>query len=115
MAAPDFTIADVLAWARTKPANERYDYCSNGQCALAQFLRATGRAADPQVVSWAWQDGWSEYQPLPNGAAWAANHGPDTFGNFVKNLETLVPKEERPASPWLKADAYLSDIEMVSA
>lgn len=44
MASTDFTVADVLAWARTKPADEQFDYGDADKCAIAQFGRDTGRA-----------------------------------------------------------------------
>ena len=40
---PDFTVADVLAWARTKPADEGYNFCDSSACAIAQFGLETGR------------------------------------------------------------------------
>src|SRR4249919_3451282 len=39
----DFTLADVLAWARTKPADRSYNYLDPERCAVAQFGRDTGR------------------------------------------------------------------------
>lgn len=39
----DFTLADVLAWARTKPAGEEYNFCDASNCAVAKFGRETGR------------------------------------------------------------------------
>lgn len=90
----DFTVADVLAWARTKPAKGRYDYCSNRQCAVAQFLRDTGRAAAPYVAGNYWVDGgnsvWDggarEFDPRICGAA---NNLRETFGAFLENLEQV--------------------------
>jgi hypothetical protein len=67
MASTDFTINDVLTWARTKPADEAYSYLDNSGCAVAQFLRETGRAAKPIVYSDpAWKDGEDGYShPYP--------------------------------------------------
>jgi hypothetical protein len=52
VAQTDFTIADVLVWARTKPADEAYNYVDARDCALCQFLRETGRVASPSVNAW---------------------------------------------------------------
>jgi hypothetical protein len=88
----DFTVADVLAWARTKPASETYDYCDNDNCALAQFLRETGRAKRARVNPLFWRDGVNSKRthPIPHGLNDAALEGGETFGGFVEQLEQLV-------------------------
>jgi hypothetical protein len=90
VATADFTIADVLAWARTKPADERYNYVDPHNCAISQFLRDTGRAVTPVVNQMSW---WDEEDGEPQTYPWeissAANQGSDDFGTFVANLESL--------------------------
>lgn len=116
----DFTIADVLAWARTKPADKAYDYGSNGNCALCQFLRETGRCATPSVGGRTWSDrslwsGRASYPtfdiPDPIGTALIA----ETFGQLVSRLEKLAPERVVTPSEWTRLDAYMVDIESVSA
>jgi hypothetical protein len=90
----DFTVADVLAWARTKPADEEYDYCSNGSCAIAQFVRETGRSANPYVAGNGWgSGGYDSNGCLPNRfddrLRDAANDSDETFGGLVERLEGL--------------------------
>jgi hypothetical protein len=46
----------VLDWARKQPADAKYDYASNDDCALCQFLRATGICAQPRVGGDYWRD-----------------------------------------------------------
>jgi len=43
-----------LAWAKTKPADEAFEYMNNTNCAFAQFLRDTGVCADPIVGGTDW-------------------------------------------------------------
>ena len=125
--ATDFTIRDVLEWARTKPADGRYNYNSNENCALCQFLRETGRAKFPTLGSTFWSD-WElgyyqgEEGPILNipreiDKAAHADEVPShwTFGGLVSRLETLCPDTPMPASEWAAIDAYLTDIESVSA
>lgn len=100
--ATDFAIADVLEWARTKPAEERYSYCDSTRCALAQFGKATGR---PELTG-------------PSGTAFLEAHdelrgafcgpGQDTFGRLVRELEALVPAAQI-TDTWTKVDAYLTE------
>jgi hypothetical protein len=115
MAGADFTIADVLAWARTKPADEAYRYNSNTDCALCQFLRETGRAERPSVGGTTWRpvafSGVERRIPEQICQALLA----DTFGALVKRLEALCPETVVTPSEWTKLDAYLTDIEQVSA
>jgi hypothetical protein len=40
---PDFTLEEFLAWVRTKPAGEEYNFVCADVCAVAQFGDATGR------------------------------------------------------------------------
>lgn len=37
-----FTLAELLVWARSKPADETYDYVNANNCAVAQFGRESG-------------------------------------------------------------------------
>lgn len=91
MASADFTIADVLAWARTKPADEEYDYCSNGNCAVAQFLKETGRAKKPRVHPEDWYDGKrGKAHDLDYRISCAANNSIEQFGEFVRRLERIA-------------------------
>lgn len=128
--ASDFTIADVLAWARTKPADERYDYQDTGNCALCQFLKASGLAERPYVeMYWAdvpggWRDrgasGLSGYpevmEPALSGdGSFGGNSELWTFGALVERLEALCPETIIPPSEWTRLDAYMTDIELASA
>jgi hypothetical protein len=87
---PDFTVQDVLAWARTKPADEAYNYCSTGSCAIAQFLIATGRSKNPCVA-----DDWDDDSGQPHAIDWRLRNAAnsvfeETFGALVKRLEVLA-------------------------
>lgn len=129
MASADFTIAEFLAWVRTKPADERYEYPNRGGCALCQFLSGTGRAERPTVdmysidVEGGWSDGSLPKQPYPrelepalSGADFGDIFGDEkswTFGALVTRLEKLCPDTPVTPSNWQTIDAYLTDIEAV--
>jgi len=75
--AEDFTVAEFLAWARTKPADRVYNYWSTANCAASQFVRAKSL-------------GDSDWDKLHLGAAGLAIISePWTFGALVKRLEAL--------------------------
>jgi hypothetical protein len=107
----DFTIADVLAWARTKPAGESYCYINSQSCALAQFGNATGRDLAGRTGTRLLNE-WPDLHEAINPAV--SRNVAHTFGALVERLEALISAE--PVSDiWTKADAYLADIETVSA
>ena len=116
MASTDFSVADVLAWARTKPADERYDYGDPSDCALCHFLIVTGRAVDPSVGPWIserltgyWQDcaGDNAKHPYPRGLEPALSTSPHRYGALVKRLEAIVQETPVRPTPWLNPQTYL--------
>jgi hypothetical protein len=104
----DFTIAELLAWARTKPVNERYDFTNSRICALAQFGRATNRAHLIGPDGTAALCHWPELQDAVAG-------GEETFGALVERLEALSLTCAVPKSDWASVAAYMLDLESVSA
>jgi hypothetical protein len=108
----DFTIADVLAWARTKPADERYDFTDCNGCAVARFGRETGReyliglSANQMIAISA------DLEQAVNPGARFLHCMDLTYGALVIRLEALCPVI---SDTWAKADAYLTDIELASA
>jgi hypothetical protein len=108
----DFTIADVLVWARTKPADEAYDFYDASVCAIAQFGEATGRQ---RLIDLSDLTAGDEAAGLPLGLSDAVIGGDWTFGALVERLERLCPETRVIASNWLTIDAYLIDVERVSA
>jgi hypothetical protein len=88
-----FTIVDVLEWSRTKPAGEGYDYGEPGECAIAQFLRETGRAANPNVGEFAWRDGGKGTLLPPHLDALVfadRDVSQRTFGALAQRIEALM-------------------------
>lgn len=81
----DFTLADVLAWARTKPADERYSYCNADNCAVAQFGRETGRPHLIDIGFLALED-WD----LNEAAQGDGDASTWTFGAFADRLEKAL-------------------------
>ena len=95
----DFSVADVLAWARTKPADETYEFTSAGTCALGQYAREVAGAS-------AWEACCGIYESrVPRELMRAANMGNATFGKFVARLEAIV--QETKPTPWLNPQTYL--------
>ena len=37
-----FKLTSLIAWLEKQSADGRYDYCSNGECMLAQYFSAAG-------------------------------------------------------------------------
>jgi hypothetical protein len=109
--ANDFTVADVLAWARTKPANEQYCYDDNGYCAIARFLKETGRAREPGVGSLTWVD-WAEpphiSHPLSRELNRAVLARPWAFDALVSRLEAIIQEAPAEPSPWINPQTYIN-------
>lgn len=96
---PDFTLADVLAWARTKPADETYEFFDACGCAMGQFLLAAGIARRPHVDLNRWQEGSGEdaqQHHFDERAHKAAHNNFErsgwTFGAFADRLEKALSK-----------------------
>lgn len=90
-------IADFAAYARGRGPGEGYDYCSNYNCAGAQFLRDTGRAKCPDVGPFGWRDdalGQECDTPFPPGVEDALNPSNSrtvhTFSALANRLEALI-------------------------
>lgn len=121
----DFTVADVLAWARTKPADEAYAYDSPFNCALCHFLRDTDRAARPIVGPYGERpeedyrfSGWREnhggaVNPYPREMEPALKNG-GTFGGLADMLEKICPETPVTSADWGAIDAYLTDIDAIA-
>lgn len=101
----DFTISDVLAWARTKPADERYNFIDAANCALGCFLRETRNVSE--IDLYANDPYFAEIEHSPLGRALI---GARTYGELVELLERSVPETR-----WAAIDAYLADIEHADA
>jgi hypothetical protein len=90
---PDFTVAEFLAWVRTKPADEEYDYGAPHDCAICQFLKATARTAPNAVIGMVyWVDVNGDARRIPFSVDKAADNGGQdwTFGALAKRLETIA-------------------------
>jgi hypothetical protein len=115
MATADFTIADVLAWARTKPADKHYCYTDSRVCAVAQFGADTGRKhlVGPEGSKLLRE--WPDLHEAVNPGAWEKYSLAHTFGGLVERLEALCPDTPVTQSNWSANGAYLEEIEQVSA
>ncbi len=81
---PDFTVKDVLEWARTKPAGEAYDYTAASRCALAQFGQATDRR---HLIDLPYLH---DRYPVIGAAVQGVGRRVDwTYGGLVRRLEAL--------------------------
>lgn len=98
-------LTEFRDFCRSK-GEERYDYCSNGGCAIAQFIGATGRAQKP-YVSWfglwtdaAVNDDLSDdggFNKSPDGVHGAVRAKPRTFSALADRLDALIPAAVRQA------------------
>ena len=81
-----FTTQDFLEWARAKDPEEAYYYGDIHDCAIAQFLKETGRVRlfKPCVGA----RNWGFFHSIPKEADYAAWQG-HTFGGVAKILERL--------------------------
>lgn len=41
---------ELVAWLETKPADERYNFCSPTKCALAQYLQSRGLSELDSII-----------------------------------------------------------------
>ena len=83
--AQSFTYA-ILEWARTKPADEAYDYADAQNCAVAQYGQYCGRDDLIGLDPFDFMDRF----PLVERAANPDFPGPMTFGGFAKRLEEAL-------------------------
>ena len=104
MARADFSVSDVLAWARTRPADELYDFGDADNCAIAQFGRATDR---PHLVGVSSNIFTPELRRAlhPGTAERGCSIGFYRFGGLVTRLEALLPAAV--SDTWTKAESYL--------
>jgi hypothetical protein len=86
---PDFTVADVLAFARSKPADEAYDYEDPCCCALGQFIRDALGTDDYCLGNLTVAIG-GVCRPIPSTLHKALRFGDWTFGALVKRLEAIA-------------------------
>lgn len=90
-------IAEFAAFCRTK-GDERYSFGDNFNCALSQFVKATGRAKEPCCSAIGWWDmtlGPESRQTLPAGLDNGRGEGalpvwPFTFSALADRLELLI-------------------------
>lgn len=103
----DFSLNEFLAWVRTKPADEEYDFFDVAHCAVAQFGEATGRQL---LIGVPYLE--NVIGPECHDAVMGDVVGHDwSFGALAKRLEALCPETPNYA----KIDAYLADLEAVEA
>jgi hypothetical protein len=88
----DFSLSEILAWARMKPADEAYRFSNIRGCALFQFLSERGLpVAQAGVTGWLdHDDNWhdiGEGEVLEGGVL---SRSPTTFGAFADRLEKAL-------------------------
>lgn len=81
---PEFSVAEFLAWARTKPADQPYGVTVPDHCALGQFGQATGR---PCLAEYYDPDQCLSTFGLNDALGFSG--GSLTFGALAKRLEAL--------------------------
>lgn len=86
--APAISVEVVLAWARTKDPDERYNYQCD-YCVIGQFIRAAGIASNPEMGSTAFYADRHNYG-FDKRLDTAASEKPWTFGGFAERLARLA-------------------------
>lgn len=99
-----FSDDDFLAWLNSQRLDETFDGVDNYTCALARFLKDTGRATTPYVLSEEWYD---EAIPLKRGKkplmhrlprksskAAVSIHPVNTIRHVKVRLELLIAKRD---------------------
>lgn len=87
---PDLTIHGLLAWLRTMPPDDKYDYASQSKCACAQFLKSQGFRD-------VWAGGWTvavdgERHNIPLQIQEAVEDGPYTFGDALARASKIAAR-----------------------
>jgi hypothetical protein len=86
----DFSLEEILAWARMKPADERYCFADTQGCALFQFLKERGLPVASAGVT-GWEDHDQNWHDIGAGLSGGILSGsPTTFGAFADRLEKVL-------------------------
>ena len=90
-------LEELLAWAKTKPADETYTYTSPSDCALAQFIKETKKPHYVIVSPYDWTEYYSDRQrvthQIPTNLQDRLIFGCCTFGALVTRL--MATNEDR--------------------
>lgn len=82
-----------LAFCRSKPADEGYNFADTCGCAFGQFLSATGICETPYVGGFTWGNAPGDKHPLPSAVAGALVGYPWTFGALTTRLEAALAEQ----------------------
>lgn len=91
------TLPSFLAWAKTKPPDETFDYVDNEDCAIALFIKDEGYAgvsvsgfavSYPEHVKIPWDIETALVEALAAGG----NNRAVPFGLLVEHLEAVAAK-----------------------
>lgn len=83
----DLSISNVLAWARTKPPTETYEYTDISSCALSQFLRDSGSPSPIVTAKYYQRTPTEPYRVVDVELNEAVGSEPHDFGALVARLE----------------------------
>lgn len=86
-----FDANEFLAFVKSKPADEAYDWFSITGCAMHQFLVARGFPVST-TGRWDWADTGGDFHPIPDIAHESASVTPYTFGSLASRLEAALAK-----------------------
>lgn len=88
--ADPLTLEALAAWLKTKPANKKYCYLSNGECLLAQYFRHAGINFDSMGASHYIASGCIKH--LPYKLNQIAVHQPHTFGAALARTRAEIAR-----------------------
>jgi hypothetical protein len=87
-----FSLPALIAWMKTKPADEVYCYEDNGDCLIGQYLQYIG-IKEVRIGGSYWRDNalypTDVRHPLPDGWNNIAVTQPRTFGAALQRAEML--------------------------
>lgn len=86
---PDLSLASLLRFCESKPADEGYCYTDTGECLIAQYFRSINFPFI-RLSAGRYRDIDHNLKPLPDEFERIALTSPRTFGGAASRIRTLL-------------------------